>query len=94
MIRYSFNRYRIYELIKRFCLCISSLHFLQSIDEEQQDLEEKGVALETKLRAEDAEDDELAMEAVWAEWFELVNRKNELFRREMELYHTRRMQVC
>ena len=50
--------------------------------------------METKLRAEDAEDDEVAMEAVWAEWFELVNRKNELFRREMELYHTRRMQVC
>ena len=56
-------------------------------------MEEKGVALETKLRAEDAEEDEAAMEAVWAEWFALVNKKNELFRREMELYHTRRMQV-
>merc|ERR1711915_397525 len=47
---------------------------------------------ETKLRAEDAEEDEAAMEAVWAEWFALVNKKNELFRGEMELYHTRRMQ--
>lgn len=71
----------------------SSTFHIQSIDEEQQDLEEKGVALETKLRAEDAEEDEAAMEAVWAEWFQLINRKNELFRREMELYHTRRMQV-
>ena len=66
----------------------------QDIDEEQQLLEEKGVALETKLRSDDGQEDEAALEKAWAEWFQLVNRKNELFRREMELYHTRRMQVC
>ena len=65
----------------------------QDIDEEQQLLEEKGVALETKLRSEEEDEDESVMESAWAEWFQLVNRKNELFRREMELYHTRRMQV-
>ena len=65
----------------------------QEIDEEQQVLEEKGVALETQLRSEVEDEDETAMERAWAEWFQLVNRKNELFRREMELYHTRRMQV-
>jgi hypothetical protein len=44
------------------------------------------------IRRQSEEFEGESLDAVWGEWFDLVNRKNELFRTEMQLYHTRRMQ--
>nr|XP_054763143.1 MICAL-like protein 1 [Lytechinus pictus] len=55
-----------------------------AIEQRQRELEERGVELETKLR-QDTDDDAAHDDNLLSEWFDVVNKKNKLVRREGEL---------
>ncbi|XP_030839963.1 MICAL-like protein 1 isoform X1 [Strongylocentrotus purpuratus] len=57
---------------------------LINIEKRQRELEERGVELETNLR-QDTDDDAAHDDTLLAEWFDVVNQKNKLVRREGEL---------
>ncbi|XP_041474651.1 MICAL-like protein 1 isoform X2 [Lytechinus variegatus] len=57
---------------------------LIDIEQRQRELEERGVELETKLR-QDTDDDAAHDDNLLSEWFDVVNKKNQLVRREGEL---------